>query len=92
MTDADGVYGRLHIAEGVADGESFRLESNGVACIPAGSSGVDIEVNRLVGIIELEEKKLGNDQFCDVKSNLTLGVVVRKKGQSQINNSLLEKQ
>ncbi|CAI8160315.1 MAG: Uncharacterised protein [Synechococcus sp. CC9902] len=30
LTDADGVHRRLHIPEGVADGEGFRLKSDGI--------------------------------------------------------------
>ena len=92
LADADGVHRRLHIAEGVADGEGFGLEADGITRIPAGSRGVDIEVNGLLGVIELQIKKLSDDQLGDIDPHLTLGIVVGKQGESQINDPFLQQQ
>ena len=92
LADADGVHRRLHIAEGVADGEGFGLESDRITRVPAGASGVDIEVNRLLWVVELQIKQLSNDQLSHVDAHLTLGVVVREQGQAQVDDSLLEQE
>jgi hypothetical protein len=76
LADADGVHRRLHVADGVADGEGLGFEADGIAGIPAGAGGVDVEEDRLLGIVELEIEKLGNDQLGHIDPHLTLGVVV----------------
>ena len=63
-----------------------------LARIPAGAGGIDIEVNRLLGIVELQIQQLGNDQFRDIDAHLALGIVIGKQGQAQINDPLLEQQ
>ena len=76
LTDANRVDRWLDIAKRVADGKGFCLKANGLTRIPTRASGVDIEINWFVGVVELQEKELGNDQLSDVKAELTLGVSI----------------
>ena len=92
LANADGVHRGLDVAEGVADGEGFGFKADRVAGVPAGARGVDIEVDRLLGVVELEIEKLGDDQFGDIEAELTLGVVIREQGQTEVDDPFLEHQ
>ena len=60
--------------------------------VPAGTRGVDIEEDRLLGVLKLQVEQLGNDQLGDIHAHLALGVVIGEQGQAQVNDPFLQQQ